>query len=193
MRRLALILGVLQLYAITCLAQQAVFELDPGKTTVQFTLGDVIHTVHGTFKAKSGKVMFDPSSGEASGEFVIDTTTGDTGNRTRDHKMHREILESEKYPEASFTPTKVVGNVPASGDSSVQVQGTFRLHGADHPMTLTIPLQASGGGAVVAKLHFVIPYVDWGLKDPSNFVLRVSKQVEIDITAPGHFVPTNAQ
>jgi hypothetical protein len=45
----------------------------------------------------------------------------------------------------------------------------------------------------VAKLHFVVPYVDWGLKDPSNFVLRVSKQVEVDITATGHYAPTNAQ
>ncbi len=192
MRRLILTLSILQLCAVACLAQQAVFELDPAKTTVQFTLGDVIHTVHGTFKAKSGKVTFDPSSGEASGEFLIDTTTGDTGNRTRDHKMHKEILESEKYPEASFAPTKVIGNVIASGESSVQVQGTFRLHGTDHPMTLTVPIQA-GGGNLVAKLHFVIPYVDWGLKDPSNFILRVSKQVEIDITAYGHYAPTNAQ
>ncbi|MGA2696591.1 MAG: YceI family protein [Terriglobales bacterium] len=192
MRRLVFALSVLQLCAITCLAQQAIFELDPARTTVQFTLGDVIHTVHGTFKAKSGKVMFDPSSGEASGEFVIDTTTGDTGNRTRDHKMHKEILESEKYPEASFTPTKIVGNVVMSAESSVQVQGTLRLHGADHPMTLTVPLQATGG-SLVAKLHFVVPYVDWGLKDPSNFVLRVSKQVEVDITATGHYAPTNAQ
>lgn len=192
MLRLALILSVLWLCAVASDAQQAVFELDPAKTVVQFTLGDVIHTVHGTFKAKSGKVMFDPSTGDANGEFVIDTATGDTGNQTRDRKMHKEILESDKYPEASFTPTKVMGSVTAAGESAVQVQGVFRLHGADHPMTLNVPLKAKDG-VVVAKLHFVIPYVDWGLKDPSNFILRVSKQVEIDITAPGRYLPSNAQ
>jgi polyisoprenoid-binding protein YceI len=192
MRRLVITLSVLCLCAVASSAQQAVFDLDPAKTVVQFTLGDVIHTVHGTFKAKSGQVAFDPSTGDASGTFVIDTTTGDTGNHTRDRKMHKEILESEKYPEASFTPTKVTGNVAATGESSVQVQGVFRLHGTDHAMTLNVPLKASGGG-LVAKLYFVIPYVDWGLKDPSNFILRVSKQVEVDITAPGRYLPANAQ
>jgi polyisoprenoid-binding protein YceI len=173
-------------------AQQAVFDLDPAKTTVQFTLGDVIHTVHGTFKAKSGRVTFDPGTGEASGQFIIDVTTGDTSNRTRDRKMHKEILESEKFPEATFTPTKVTGTIATQGDSTVEVQGTFRLHGADHEMKLSVPLRTNGSD-LIAKLHFVIPYVDWGLKDPSNFVLRVSKQVEVDIIAPGHFAPARTQ
>ena len=65
-------------------AQQATFDLDPAKTTVTFTLGDVLHTVHGTFKAKTGHVTFDLASGAASGGFVIDATSGDSGNHTRD-------------------------------------------------------------------------------------------------------------
>ncbi len=169
-------------------AQEAVFEIDPAKTVVEFTLGDVIHTVHGTFKAKAGKVMFDAASGEARGEFVIDATTGVSGNGIRDRKMHKEILESDKFPEASFTPTHVTGAIQAQGDSTVQVQGVFRLHGADHQITLSVPLQGDGTN-LTAKLHFAVPYVDWGLKDPSNIVLRVGKQVEIDITAPGRYVP----
>jgi polyisoprenoid-binding protein YceI len=192
MRRwIQLIVIFLFCFGMTGFAQQAVFELDPTKTTVQFTLGDVLHTVHGTFKAKSGKVMFD-SSGEANGAFVIDTTTGDTGNHVRDHKMHKEILESEKYPEALLTPTHITGAIALDGDSTVQLQGILRLHGSNHEMTLSVPIQANGT-SLVAKLHFVIPYVDWGLKDPSNFLLRVSKQVEVDITAPGHYVAARPQ
>jgi polyisoprenoid-binding protein YceI len=189
MRRLLRFLILFWLWSGTSLqAQEAVFELDPAKTTVEFTLGDVLHTVHGTFKAKSGRVQFDTSTGEASGVFVIDTTTGDTRNRIRDHKMHAEILESEKYPEASFTANHVTGAIAAAGESTLQVQGVFRLHGADHDMTLSVPVQTTGND-LVAKLHFAIPYVDWGLKDPSNFVLRVSKKVEVDIAAHGHYVP----
>jgi polyisoprenoid-binding protein YceI len=168
-------------------AQQATFELNPAKTSVEFTLGDTLHSVHGTFKAARGSVTFDPTSGEANGSFVVDATTGDTGNRIRDKKMNKEILESEKYAEISFTPSHMSGQIVAQGRSSIQVQGVFRLHGANHEMTLTIPVETNGGEAT-AKLHFAIPYVDWGLKDPSNFVLRVSKQVEIDITASGQYV-----
>ncbi len=174
--------------AASALAQQAAFELNPAKTSVEFTLGDTLHTVHGTFKAARGSITFDTTSGQASGSFLVDATTGDTGNRTRDKKMNKEILESEKYPEISFTPSHVSGRVVAQGRSSIQVQGVFRLHGENHEMTLTVPVETNGG-ETTAKLHFAIPYVDWGLKDPSNFVLRVSKEVEIDISANGHYLP----
>ena len=164
-------------------AQERSFELDSSVTTVTMTLGDVLHTVHGTFKAKGGTIRFDSSSGTASGSFTVDATTGDTGNSTRDRKMHKEILESSKFPEISFSPTKITGSV-ANG-SSVQVEGIFRIHGTDHPMTLMVPITLNGD-ALTAKFHFVVPYVAWGMKNPSTFVLRVGKEVDIDVTAVGH-------
>jgi hypothetical protein len=36
-----------------------------------------------------------------------------------------------------------------------------------------------------AAARFPIPYVKWGLKNPSTFVLHVSQTVEIDIQASG--------
>ena len=32
--------------------QEIAFDLDPARTTVQFTLGGTLHTVHGSFKLK---------------------------------------------------------------------------------------------------------------------------------------------
>src|ERR1700686_2361186 len=90
-------------------AQDLTLELDPAHTTIRFTLGDVLHTVNGTFKLKSGTIHFNPGTGTASGSVVVDVTSGDTGSNARDRKMHKEILESAKYPEATFTPTKVSG------------------------------------------------------------------------------------
>jgi polyisoprenoid-binding protein YceI len=168
-------------------AQETRFELDPAKTTVEFTLGATLHRVHGTFKAKSGSIRFDAASGAASGSFVIDATGGNSGNESRDHKMHEEVLESGKYPEIVFTPTRVVGTVPAQGDSTVQVQGMFRLHGADHEVTLSVPVHVSGN-EISAKTHFAVPYVAWGLKNPSTFLLRVSKEVEIEVSASGKLI-----
>jgi polyisoprenoid-binding protein YceI len=156
-------------------------EFDPATTKVEFTLGDVLHTVHGSFRLKSGTIEFNPSTGVAGGLLVVDAASGDSGNKTRDHKMNREILESDKYPDASFTPKRVVGTLAQQGSSTVQVQGTFRLHGADHEITLNVPAQVNGGDLQM-QTQFTIPFVKWGMKDPSTFVLRVNKEVQMSIS-----------
>ena len=73
-------------------------ELDPANTKVEFTLPDVLHTVHGTFAMKSGLIHFNPSSGSASGFVLVDVKSGQSGNSTRDRKMHKDILQSEAIP-----------------------------------------------------------------------------------------------
>jgi hypothetical protein len=58
-----------------------------------------------------------------------------SGNGMRDRKMHREVLESDRYPEIVFRPDRVDGAVLLSGTSSVRVHGIFnsrsgaRTHG----------------------------------------------------------------
>ena len=49
--------------AASAFAQPMHVQLDPAATTINFTLGDVLHTVHGVFKLKSGDLWFDPSTG----------------------------------------------------------------------------------------------------------------------------------
>jgi polyisoprenoid-binding protein YceI len=168
----------------TLLAQEMTLELDPANTRIEFTLAATLHSVHGTFALKSGTIHFNPSTGSASGLVVVDATSGDSGNQGRDHKMHQEILESQRYSEIAFTPGKMSGKVELSGDSSVQVDGIFKLHGTDHPMTLTLPVQVKENTLNI-RTHLTIPYIAWGLKNPSTFLLHVSDTVEVDITAVG--------
>ena len=159
-------------------------ELDAANSRIEFTLPATLHAVHGTFALKSGTIRFNPSSGAASGLVVVDATSGNSGNSGRDHKMHAEILESQRYPEITFTPTKMSGKVEPQGDSSAQVEGILRLHGGDHVITLTLPVQTKAN-SLTARTHIVIPYVEWGLKNPSTFLLHVSDKVEVDVTAVG--------
>jgi polyisoprenoid-binding protein YceI len=176
----------------TLRAQDMTVELDPAKTRIEFTLAATLHSVHGTFALKSGTIHFNPSTGSASGVVVVDATSGNSGNKGRDHKMHQEILESQRYPEIIFTPNKLSGKVELQGDSGVQVEGIFKLHGADHPLTLTLPVQVNGN-SLSARAHIVIPYIEWGLKDPSTFLLHVSDRVEVDITVVGRVLPQGAK
>jgi polyisoprenoid-binding protein YceI len=165
-------------------AQESVVQLDPAQTKIEFTLGSTLHTVHGTFKLKSGTIRFDPSTGKIGGSIVVDATSGESGNEGRDRKMHREILESGKFPEIVFTSGQAKGAFNAKEASRVEVSGQFRLHGEDHEMTLPIDIQPAGRQLQMAT-HITVPYIKWGLKNPSTFILRASDKVEIDIRAVG--------
>ena len=154
--------------------------LDPSKTSIAFTLGDVLHTVHGTFKLKRGAVRFDSATGSASGEIVIDVASGNSGSGGRDKRMHKEILESARYPDAVFTPDHVSGELAARGESQLDLHGNFQIHGAVHELTLHFRAEAKNG-EVAASTSFVIPYVQWGMKNPSNFLLKVSDKVDLTV------------
>ena len=41
--------------------------------------------------------------------------------------------------------------------------------------------------AVSADVPFEVPYVKWGLKNPSTFILRVSDKVQINVHMVGKF------
>ena len=182
-RQFVLVLAI-AVAATAAFGQMTTFQLDPAKSMVDFTLGDVLHTVHGKFRMKDSSVQFDPKTGTASGALVVDAASGDSGNGSRDKKMNKEILESAKYPEFRFTVQKVQGSIPANGTAEIQLIGIMSVHGADHPMTVPAAVTVENGIAT-SDVHFEIPYVKWGMKDPSTFILRVEKKVEIVVHAVG--------
>jgi len=174
------------LLAAPAFAQDRVFTADPAQSHVDFTLGDVLHTVHGTFRLKSGRLHFNIATGIADGQLVVDAESGDSGNKSRDGKMKKEILETQKYPEIVFTAQKVKGTIATQGKSQVELDGIMMLHGQPHPMELTVPLDVNGS-VVSANVPFEVPYVKWGLKNPSTLFLRVSDKVQINVHMVGKF------
>ncbi len=183
--QLPLVLSALLLLATSAIAQETDFQLDTAQSRVQFTLAATFHAVHGTFQLKNGAIHFNPATGEAGGSLMVDATSGKTGNDRRDRRMHREILEDQKYPEIVFTLQHVSGKLAPEGASQVELQGLMTLHGQQHPMTLAITVQVSQG-QVSADARFVVPYLEWGLKNPSTFILRVSDSVNVDVHMVGH-------
>ncbi len=174
--------------AIATLAQGQPHQVDldfvPAKTAVNFTLGASFHTVHGSFGLKRGSVHFDPATNKVSGEILVDATSGQSGSDGRDRKMHREVVESSRYPDIVFRPDRVEGQFAVLGASTVQVHGVFTIHGAEHEITIPVRVEMAAGHWT-ATTHFAIPYVKWGMKNPSTFVLRVDQSVDIDIRASG--------
>lgn len=171
--------------AVSGVAQETALQLDPAQTSVKFTVGDVLHTVHGVFHLKRGSLDFEPASGKISGEIVVDARSGDSGSGMRDHKMHKEVLESDRYPEIAFRPDRVEGAVASQGKSSIRVHGMFNIHGVDHEITVPAEVEMSADHWT-ATVHFMVPYAKWGMKNPSTLFLRVNDSVEIDLMAAGN-------
>lgn len=187
----AIVLGGVATVAVLIIpaaAQEQTFQIDPSQSTVKFTLGDVLHTVHGTFTLKHGELQLQPA-GKVSGEIVVDAASGNSGSGMRDRKMHKEVLESGRYPEIDFRPDRFDGDVATQGKSSVMVHGMFSIHGTGRE--ITVPAQVErDGDHWTANVHFTIPYAKWGMKNPSTLFLKVSDTVEIDLSAAGS-VTTN--
>lgn len=170
--------------ALPLAAADTMIELDPAKTIVNFTVPSTLHAVHGHFKLKRGSLKFDSASGKAAGEIVVDVLSGESGDDSRDKRMQKEVLESPKFSEAVFTADRVMGVLAPQGASELDVHGTLQLHGGPHETTLHFKAQTSGG-EVSASTTFTIPYVMWGIKNPSNFLLKVDKIVEVSVQAVG--------
>jgi polyisoprenoid-binding protein YceI len=160
-------------------------ELDPAQTHVRWTLGDVLHTVHGTFKLTRGSIRFDSAGGKASGELVVDAASGESGSSARDGRMHKNVLESAKYPTMIFRPDRVEGMVNLDGDSEVQIHGIFAIHGGEHELTVPAKVHFSTS-QMTGTIDFLVPFVKWGMKDPSTLFLKVKDSVEIQVQAAGN-------
>ncbi len=163
---------------------EIILGIDPAQSKVHWTLGTTLHTVHGTFAFKNGSLHLDPANGKVGGEIVVFATSGDSGNDSRDKKMHKEVLESAQYQDVIFRPDRAEGKIAPQGPFTVQVHGIFVLHGSEHE--LTVPVQAEfAGDHWTGSAKFNVPFIDWGLKNPSSFLLKVNRAVEIDLDLKG--------
>ena len=165
-------------------SQEVVLSFDPAQSKIHWMVDSTLHTVHGTFLLKSGSVNFDHDSGKASGEITVLATSGESGNSSRDEKMHKEVLQSDNYPEVVFRPSQIEGKVPGSGSSDFKVHGTFLLHGVNHEITVPIHGESNGDNWKGTG-KFDVPYIQWGLKNPSNFLLKVQPIVSVEFEMTG--------
>lgn len=165
-------------------ADVLVFALDPAQSKVHWTLGTTLHTVHGTFALKKGTLQLDQSNGKAAGEIVVDATSAKSDNDSRDKKMHKDVLESARFTDIVFRPDRIDGKVASQGESAVQLHGVFLMHGAKHEFT--VPVHANlTTDHWSATANFNIPFIDWGLKNPSTWFSKVDHAVTVDLELKG--------
>ena len=180
----SLFLALPLVVAPVAFAQHQNFTVSPDASEVAFSLGGNTHHVNGTFHVQSGSIDFDRGAAKISGSVVVAAGSGNSGDQGRDKKMNTDVLDTAHFAEVSFVPKSYQGTIAPSGDSTIQVTGVFTLHGTPHDLTVPMQIHIDGSN-LTATTHFTVPYVKWGLKDPSIFILKVAKEVDIDLKLVG--------
>ena len=171
--------------AATPAPQEITLEVDPAQSKVYYTVDSTLHTVHGTFELRKGSLIhFDTASGKASGEISVYATSGESGNSARDVRMHKEILETQKYPDIIFRPRQIEGRAAASGPSDVKLHGVMLLHGGEYELVALVHVELAADHWQ-GTAQFDVPYVQWGIKDPSNWLLKVKPVVHVELNMVG--------
>ena len=167
------------------LAQRQKFSIDPNTSNVKMTLKPTHEIVNGTFHLDSGSIDYDRNGSSISGTVVVAAGSGKKGNDSRDKKMNKDILKVQEFSTVTFTPKSYTGTMAQSGDSAIEVAGVLTLLGTPHAITLPMQIHIDGTNCT-AKAHFVIPYVQWGLKNPSFLIWKADDDVAIDLDLVGH-------
>jgi len=140
-------------------AQHQAFVVNADASEVKIELKTTHELVTGTFHVQSGSIDFDREPPGCRVGVVL-AGSGKTGNDSRDKKMNKDILKVEQYTTVSFEPKTYTGTIAPSGDSNLQVTGTFTLLGTPHEISIP-SLFIFEGTAATAKAHFQVPYVQW--------------------------------
>ena len=172
------------IFASVALAQHQTFAVNPDASEIKMTLNTTHEVVNGTFHVQSGSINFDRTASHISGIVIVAAGSGKTGNDSRDKKMNKDILKTDQFATVSFAPKAYTGSLVASGDSTIQVSGVFTLLGTPHDLTIPLEIHMEGTKAT-AKAHFLIPYVQWGLKNPSFLIWKAENDVTIDLNLVG--------
>lgn len=173
-----------RLQTAPAVSHEVTLTLDPAQTKVHFNVDSTMHMVHGTLALKSGSVQFDPQTGKSSGSIVVNAVSCDTGNSSRDQRLHKEILETWKFAEATFRPSQIDGQVSLTAPSDFKLKGIITLHGTDHDLVADVHSEFSGDHWK-GTAKFEVPYTKWGIKDPSNFLLHVKPVVNVELELAG--------
>lgn len=172
-------------------AAQRLCRIDPAHSSVHFSLGDTLHQFGGLFHVTSGDVTFDRATHKMSGQIVVAAASGDSGSAARDKRMKNEELHAKTFPAITFAPASFTGTLAPSGSSRIQVTGIFTLVGQPHSITVPMTVRIEGSRCT-ATGTFEVPYIAWGLKDPSIFMIRMGKEVRIDLSLTGTLTSSSA-
>ena len=169
-------------------AAQDLYTIDPSHSNVAFKVRHLVSKVGGEFTEFDGTITADFNNLDVSGvQFSIQAASLDTRNEDRDsHLRSVDFFDVEKYPEITFTSTKVT----KIDKDSFAVAGILTMHGVSKPITLTVDylgeMTAMGGTRAGYELSTTLDRKDFGISwnralDTGGFILGDDVVVNINL------------
>jgi len=165
-------------------APERVYRVDPDHSTAGFTLDSTWHLVHGSGARLEGELRISGQEARTlrlDGEVRAPASQLVTGNDRRDRKMHQETLAVEEHPYIRFHPSGIVGEQPEGlqddgREHGLVVAGRLEVRGAARPVEVPVTVRFTPGRVLVDGT-IEIPFLEFGVPDPSFFLARVEKVV----------------
>ena len=173
------------------IGQATAYRINPAASEAGFDLKATMHTVHGSTKSVTGEVHVQPEDAgilKLSGRIAINAESLETGNAKRDATMHSKSLAVESFPTLLFEPERFAPSGPPGPDGSVSgaLTGRLTLRGQTKTQAVTATL-APQGERIVASGTFDVRWAEFGVPDPSFFVVRIEAVAHARFRA--EFVP----
>jgi polyisoprenoid-binding protein YceI len=159
-----------------------VYAVDTSHSTVLFRIKHMnVSYSYGLFSDVTGTVTIDhqdPTRGAL--DIKVATDSLDTNNPKRDqHLKSPDFLNAKQFPAITFKSTKIA----AAGPHTYDVTGDLTLHGATHPVTISLVHTGSGKGPTGGELvgfetTFAIKRSEFGM---TNMVGPVGDEVRITV------------
>jgi polyisoprenoid-binding protein YceI len=182
---------VTAIFVAVLVAQATSYRIDPAACVAGFDLKATGHTVHGTTANVTGEVVVKPDTADAlklSGKISIGAASLATGNDKRDATMHSKSLLVSSFPTIVFEPERFTPSGPAAPSGAIvgTLTGRITIRGQSRPQKMSATLTPRGD-RIVAAGTFDVPWLEFGVPDPSFFVVRVEKVAHAHFNAT--FVP----
>lgn len=179
------------LLAAALVAQPAAYRIDPAASEAGFDLKATMHIVHGSTKNVEGAVRVEPEASGAlkfSGAIEIGAASIATGNDKRDATLHAKTLQTDSFPTLRFEPERFSPSAPAGGDGSIagSLTGRLTLRGKTKALSIAATLTPKGE-RILAQGTFDVAWAEFGVPDPSFFVVRIADVAHARFRA--EFVP----
>jgi len=166
------------------------FIINSEESQAQFQIDEILagspNTVVGITKAVAGEIRLDPARPSAShvGPVTIETGTLATDNSFRNRAISNFILESGKYPLATFTPTALAGmpeSVTVGEAFSFTITGDLTLRDITQSVTFDVTVTAQAADRISGIATTTVRRADFALTIPSvPQVAGVSEEVLLE-------------
>lgn len=119
-------------------------------------------------------------------KIVVDLNALASNERIRDDFIKRDTLETRRFPEATFVPTKAEGltlPLPATADLAFKLVGQLTVHGVTRETAFDVKAKRFGADLTsTANVTPAMQFATFGMQQPRVFsVLSIKDEIRLEV------------